>query len=663
MRVSGLVRSLGVSRRQVLQVVGRSLARQQKGLRWYHVVLSLYIGLLWRSTKRTSEIHGGRYWRKLHERGNIWRTFVAAHVSLGRYIITKVSLGMLILRSLTAGATIVPQLAASFMEKQSAALQESLQTRVEGFLDQQMDMVGEKFKGLVKDPYMPLRIQSTIDDFVDVLLPDIKLALFTKTNEYIRSYRAKRTPRRRRPSEAAFARRRSGRRLLQDAKDDDAEDSAELEIDQVLDSLMEDVDDDEEEDFASDFDDDDDDDEDDDDDRDGKHIEADEDDDDEDEDDVEEDEDTDSETLSEQPNGDDSFWRMLRSPWYIVLQFVGLIPGVGMLWWFFVFILHDKRDEFQLSQFIVGFQSAKFFSQGCLNLIRGAFAYFWCANREVPTCATEGPMIKEYSDAIFFAVQIVIVWLTFFILPYSEPCRAVNDPRDAHLLDEARTDRNQAALRAKVRLGRGGRLRNLFWWDTFAVCTVLALGALAYFGLELRGWQLRATLYWLSTIYGLTAMPFILFKLPIMGNLLTPTKATGYTRKGYTVLRVIPPPPQPLVEYHERVKARSEAIAQATGVRGASRFDEIGNADDYEQRYGDYHPEGPEEDDGMNSPTSPSDFAPVGIHDVTAEVAARTTMNQANAQLLFNLRRLRNLRVCEIKLAAKRRVNEFNPQT
>lgn len=564
---------------------------------------------------------------------------MAAHASLWRYIITKASLGALILRSLTAQATFVPRYAASFMEKQSAAIQQGLQTRVENFLDQQMDVVGEKFKGLVKDPYMPIQIQSTIDDFVDVLLPDIKLALFTKTNEYISAYRAKRSPRRRRASEAPPFKKKQKKAgkgqeegiMNEEQRKEAEEQKAEMEIDRVLDSLMEDVD--EDSDYGS---------------QDDLDLEHDDDDDDDDEEDADDDDgdgndgeeseeeessgiDSSSETVASTSGDDDSdkekekdsalntfkvlslsrragqarrlcwrwhrrwmrrskrrqrssvcfkrptratirrtargvrawtlytlapfdrsFWRSIRNPWYIVLQIVGLIPGLGMLWWLFIFVLHDKRDEFQLSQFIVGFQAAKFFSQGCFNLIRGAFFYFICANRLQPTCDTDGPMVK-YLDALFFAVQIIIVWLTFFILPYSEPCRAVNDPRDAHLLDEARTDRNQAALRAKVRLGRGGRLRHLFWWDTVAVCLVLALSAVAYFIVELRGWQLRSTLYWLSTIYGLTAMPFILFKLPIMGNLLTPTKATGYTRKGYTVLRVIPPPPRPLLEYQERL--------------------------------------------------------------------------------------------------------------
>ena len=133
-------------------------------------------------------------------------------------------------------------------------------------------------------------------------------------------------------------------------------------------------------------------------------------------------------------------------------------------------MLHDKRDEFQICQFIVGFQTAKFFSQGWFSLIKGALLYYLCAVKDEPSCDTDGPMLNGTLDASLFIFQIILVWLTFFILPYTQPCSDVEDARDAYLIAfEKRNDLNRAALQAKVRLGRGGRLMNLFWWETITV--------------------------------------------------------------------------------------------------------------------------------------------------------------------------------------------------
>ena len=45
-----------------------------------------------------------------------------------------------------------------------------------------MDFVAGKVKILLKDKYMPELLQDIIDDSVDLLLPDVKLALFNHTD-------------------------------------------------------------------------------------------------------------------------------------------------------------------------------------------------------------------------------------------------------------------------------------------------------------------------------------------------------------------------------------------------------------------------------------------------------------------------------------------------
>jgi len=554
-------------------MVWRSAQRQPLA-----VVALVYALLLWRSSRHGRAWQEGSLWQLVRRLG-AWRTLVALHYALFRYVVGKATLALLVLWG--RATLLVPASASAFVEEQGRVLQESMQQRLEAFLEGQMDFLGDKFKDLVMDPYMPVSIQITIDDFVDILLPDVKLALFNKTNEYINQYQygsggASESETESKARKKPIRRSRSASTFPDECKPLTEEERRQQELDSILDALDEsDVEDSDEGDGAS------------------ERSEL-----------SEIDEDglsarndwktyiiyracprrvrpmrrrnicrsfsresvrnvihkTRAWVLYTTSPYDRSFWRSIRNPYYIILQVVGLIPGIGMLWWLFVFLLHDKRDEFQLSQFIVGFQTAKFFSQGCFNLLRGAFYYYLCATKDIPNCEVKGPMVRGYLDAVFFFVQITLVWLTFFILPYSEPCRAVNDPKDAYMLDLSRGDKNQAALRAKVRLGRGGRLMHLFWWDTVSVFAAILLGVFAYAVLGQRGWQFRSTCYWLSTLYGLTALPFVPFKLPVMGNLLTPTKATGYTRDGMTVLRVIPPPPCGMLEYHEEIRARSKLV-------------------------------------------------------------------------------------------------------
>merc|ERR1711862_20629 len=52
----------------------------------------------------------------------------------------------------------------------------------------------------------------------------------------------------------------------------------------------------------------------------------------------------------------------------------------------------------------------------------------------------------------------------------------------------------------------------------------------------LQGWQVQAALYWIRTLYGLVAWPFVIFRLPLMGGFLTRASATGYDRRGRTKL-------------------------------------------------------------------------------------------------------------------------------
>ena len=127
---------------------------------------------------------------------------------------------------------------------------------------------------------------------------------------------------------------------------------------------------------------------------------------------------------------------------------------------------------------------------------------------------------------------MLIVWSSFFILPYTSRCRVVHAEEEAYLLQDI------AKVQRYEKRQKGGRLPGMFWYDTGCICLVVVLGLVAWGPLAQEGWQLRTTLYWLRVVYGLLSLPFVLFKLPVLNSLLTQVQSTGYDQQGKVVLSV-----------------------------------------------------------------------------------------------------------------------------
>lgn len=62
---------------------------------------------------------------------------------------------------------------------------------------------------------------------------------------------------------------------------------------------------------------------------------------------------------------DKSVWACMRNPHWWLLNAVGLIPGVNHLWWLLLLAWKDKRDEYQLCDFIIGSEASRFFRWVC----------------------------------------------------------------------------------------------------------------------------------------------------------------------------------------------------------------------------------------------------------------------------------------------------------
>ena len=86
---------------------------------------------------------------------------------------------------------------------------------------------------------------------------------------------------------------------------------------------------------------------------------------------------------------DRTIWSQVRNYHWIALTSLGLIPFVGQLFWLLVFLIKNKRDEYQVIDFIVGFQVARFLTQGLFFFGRGSFLYYRCVNFDSYNCSGE----------------------------------------------------------------------------------------------------------------------------------------------------------------------------------------------------------------------------------------------------------------------------------
>ncbi|KAA0172024.1 hypothetical protein FNF28_00341 [Cafeteria roenbergensis] len=163
-----------------------------------------------------------------------------------------------------------------------------------------------------------------------------------------------------------------------------------------------------------------------------------------------------------------------------------------------------------------------------------------------PACAVYGPR-ASVMDAVFFLVQATLVLASFAMLPYTSRLSHRRGGRadassdgeggraPAALQDDGAADKPSALLRpwygAHPRV-RGGELQQLLWY--FTVVTLACASAVA--AVFLVGgvtWRTLATAYWIRCAFGLLALPFALFKIPVIGPmLLLRSDPTGYDRDG-----------------------------------------------------------------------------------------------------------------------------------
>lgn len=152
-----------------------------------------------------------------------------------------------------------------------------------------------------------------------------------------------------------------------------------------------------------------------------------------------------------------------------------------------------------------------------------------------------GPALEPW-NACFFILQIALVWIAFFRLPYTDRPgeNKLSRSSSSHeiLLAHGRRRRTfHDVFGNELHMNRGGYLMKFCGYETVSFAIIVALICfVVWFPFE--HWQRKALFYWIRTAYGLFSLPFIAFKIPLLANVLMHTRRMGYNERGETVKMV-----------------------------------------------------------------------------------------------------------------------------
>lgn len=228
---------------------------------------------------------------------------------------------------------------------------------------------------------------------------------------------------------------------------------------------------------------------------------------------------------------DKGFWGKLRDPWWLLLIAISLVPvsGVSPMFYFFVFLIIDKRDEFQIVQFILAFKGTQFLSTGIIRGIVGLSLFVACVTAEAHdddhSCETKGPGNASgfWATMAGFVIQVLLCWLAFFWL------NCAQGKGRSRLKGDLEPSRKLTYTRP------GGYIRYLLIYDLLAALPCIGVwlwAASTRPGFKLDDWVAGNVVVASQIVYGLVSFPFFFFTLPGLQKVLTHAAPTGYDRRG-----------------------------------------------------------------------------------------------------------------------------------
>jgi len=181
---------------------------------------------------------------------------------------------------------------------------------------------------------------------------------------------------------------------------------------------------------------------------------------------------------------DASFWAVARRPSYWYLTLAGMVPVQVMAWawWMMMFAMRDTSDEYQLCDFVVSFQVAKFASLGVWGVLQGGLRYFVCDNFPATWPCPQYKPQCTVADAAFTALQVALVMRAYgeLLLVHKRGSQARHVSGAPAPVGAVQPHPSRAALRwwhgADHYRDQGGVLQSMVWFHVAVIVTCLVAG-------------------------------------------------------------------------------------------------------------------------------------------------------------------------------------------
>ena len=224
---------------------------------------------------------------------------------------------------------------------------------------------------------------------------------------------------------------------------------------------------------------------------------------------------------------DKSIWLQMKSPSWWFLKILTVFPYyfVAMSFWFVLWLLRSKRDQYQLVSFIVSMKKAHFISYGIMGSVLGNIAFIQCAmvNSDSTPCASHAPglHLPFWPTAVQFALQIVLTWVSIALLPWSKK-----------LGDRRNIDSRTSTF---------GNLKYWLFYDT--VCNVALVAIMVWAVIDTKAVEagpesipsmMQFAVWWCRILYGWMCLPWM-FLQGFLYPLILHIKPTAYNAVGHCV--------------------------------------------------------------------------------------------------------------------------------
>lgn len=286
---------------------------------------------------------------------------------------------------------------------------------------------------------------------------------------------------------------------------------------------------------------------------------------------------------------DASIWKQMKWVSWWILLLISLVPlyGVQPLFFLMIFIMIDKSDEFQIVFFICSFKKLQFFTVGFLNGLIGYLRFFICGTffdqseaqspiEEYQVCAAgSGLFILWLVDACGFALQIILIWWAFIMLP----CSKVKGRPNYRYFYNAEELKNSALSKKRCCEGccggrgclcsfkRGGRLKSFMLFDLIILVLDVGICCIIFFFFgEQEDHQIKQVYYIGKVFYGLCSLPWVVFIWKPIVALFCKSRPTKYDKYGNCVPDIVG------VKFRE---AESEEEDLVTELMASNTFEEL----------------------------------------------------------------------------------------